>query len=70
MPIDKEIRQKFEREIRNKMKADNVSMIDAIVDFCDKTNIEVETAAKMCLGKMRKELQADAEALNMIKTNG
>ena len=45
-----------------------ISMIDAIVIYCQEKNLEVETAAKLITPKMKTAIEGEAVKANMIKT--
>lgn len=51
--------------------ADNldVSVMDAIVHYCDRNNIEIETAAKLCNKKVKEQIKEEAQELRMVKEN-
>lgn len=51
--------------------ADNleVSVMDAIVHYCDRNNIEIETAAKLCNKKVKEQIKEEAQVLRMVKEN-
>ena len=59
----------FIEEIENLCKTKNVEYIDAIVIWCEKNKLEVETAAYWIRKDpaMKAKLQAEAENLNIIK---
>lgn len=45
------------------------SYIDAIVDYCAKKDIEVESVKKLLSPSLKEKIKAEAENLNMIKGN-
>ena len=59
----------FIEEIETLCKTKNVEYIDAIVIWCEKNKLEVETAAYWIRKDpaMKAKLQAEAENLNIIK---
>lgn len=58
--------KEFEAEIRSIMSAKALSIIDAIVHFCEQRNIEVETAASLVSPRLKNEIEAEAIASRMI----
>lgn len=44
-----------------------VSLMDAIVHYCDRNNIEIETAAKLCNKKVKEQIKDEAIELRMVK---
>jgi len=44
-----------------------VSLMDAIVHYCDRNNIEIETAAKLCNKKVKEQIKVEAIELKMVK---
>lgn len=59
---------KFYKELERLVKVHNLSYMDAIIHFCEKNEIEVETAASMIRGNMRIKavLQVEGEQLNFL----
>jgi hypothetical protein len=51
-------------EISNELK---ISYMDAIVWYCEKNQIEVETAAKLINSKIKETIAYEASKLNMMK---
>ena len=51
-------------EISNELK---ISYMDAIVWYCEKNEIEVETAAKLINSKIKDTIAYEASKLNMMK---
>lgn len=51
-------------EISNELK---ISYMDAIVWYCEKNQIEVETAAKLINSKIKDTIAYEASKLNMMK---
>ena len=46
---------------------DNIGYLDAIVEYCEKNNMEIETAASHCNTKIKACLQSEASDLNLLK---
>jgi len=59
---------KFYKEIDSLVKEYDFSYLDAIVFFCEKNEMEIETAASLIKGNLRikSHLQSDGEALNFL----
>lgn len=59
----------FVVEIEKLCKDKNIEYIDAIVFWCEKNNLEVETAAYWIKKDpvMKCKIQAEAETLNILK---
>jgi hypothetical protein len=63
------IRNNFIEEIEALCKEKNIEYIDAVVEWCEKNNLEVETAAYWIKKDpaMKLKIQAEAETLNVLK---
>lgn len=59
----------FVEEIEKLCKDKNIEYIDAVVFWCDKNNLEIETAAYWIKKDpvMRSKIQLEAENLNVLK---
>lgn len=59
----------FVEEIEKLCKDKNIEYIDAIIMWCQKNNLEVETAAYWIKKDpvMRSKIQVEAENLNVLK---
>lgn len=60
--------EKFLKEIERIVSTYNIEYMDAVIHFCDKNNIEVETAASIIRSnlKIKSKLQLEAENLNYL----
>lgn len=59
----------FENRIKDLMKEKSpISMIDAIVLFCEQNNLEIETAASLVSSKMKNVIESEAIKGKMITT--
>jgi len=60
--------EKFILELDTLSKQYNLDMMDAVVYYCEKHNLEIETAASMIKSnaKIKSRLQSEAEALNYL----
>lgn len=47
-----------------------ISMIDAVLLYCEKNNIEVETAASLVTAKMKIRIEKEAIKDNMVVSSG
>lgn len=58
----------FYKEIDSLVKIHNLNYIDAVVYFCEKNEIEVETAASMILNnyRIKSSLQLEGEELHFL----
>jgi hypothetical protein len=59
--------KEFEGKIKELMKEKApITMIDAIVLFCEKNNLEIETAASLISSKMKNVIEGEAIKGRMI----
>jgi hypothetical protein len=60
---------KFVEEVEKLCRTKNIEYIDAVVLWCEKNNLEVETAAYWIKRDptMKAKIQAEAENLNVLK---
>lgn len=59
--------KEFENSIKELMKTKApISMIDAIILFCEQQNLEIETAASLISGKMKNVLESEAIKDKMV----
>lgn len=59
--------QKFSLEIEEIVYMKDIPYIDAVVMYCEQSNFEVETAAKLISGVLKSRIQLEAEDLHYIK---
>lgn len=59
--------QKFSLEIEEIVYMKDIPYIDAVVMYCEQSNFEVETAAKLISGVLKSKIQLEAEDLHYIK---
>ena len=59
--------QKFSMEIEELVYMKDIPYIDAIVEYCEKTGFEIETAAKLVSGVLKSKIQLEAEDLHYLK---
>lgn len=62
-------KNKFSMTIENIVKNSNrtINYIDAIVDFCETKDIEVESVVKLIAPSLKEKIKAEATRLNYIK---
>jgi len=62
-------KNKFSMTIENIVKDSNrtINYIDAIVDYCESRDIEVETVVKLIAPSLKEKIKAEATRLNYIK---
>lgn len=58
---------KFSLEIENIVKGSNLNYIEAVVQFCEDRNIEIETVGKLISKPLKEKLKYDAQRLNYMK---
>ena len=71
--IDKALKEKFlcsaqfAQDIEAIVKNDNLGYIDAIVDYCEKNAIDVESVPKLISKPLKEKLKWEATELNFLK---
>lgn len=61
---------KFSYEIERIVLKEGMNYIDAIIYYCDKEGIEVESVAKLMTKPLKEKLKVDATRLNFMKVKG
>ena len=59
----------FSQTIEQLAVEKNLSLMDAIIHYCDKNNIEVETVATKLSKNLKEKIAFEAESLNLLKTD-
>jgi hypothetical protein len=59
---------KFSLEIEKIVTDENCNYIDAIIMFCEKNNIEIESVTKLISKPLKERLRYDAINLNFMKS--
>ena len=59
--------QKFAMEIEKIVAENELNYIDAILDYCEKNNLEVESITKLISKPLKERLKWDATRLNYMK---
>ena len=69
MKIDDRGNQTFLREIERIRLRDNIQYMDAVLYFCEKNNLEVESVADIICGNpvLHARIQEEAEEMNYIE---
>lgn len=61
---------KFSYEIERVVLKEKMNYIDAILFYCEKENIEVESVSKLMTKPLKEKLKVDATRLNFMKARG
>lgn len=59
--------QKFSSIIEQTVQEKRLSYMDAIVWWCEKNEMEVETAAKLINGIIKEKIKVEAQELNYLE---
>ena len=59
--------KKFAVEIETIVKDNRMSYIDAIVFFCEKNNVDIESVPKLISKPLKEKLRGEAMELNLLK---
>lgn len=59
--------QKFSMEIEELVYMKDIPYIDAVVEYCEMTGVEIETAAKLVSGVLKSKIKLEAEDLHYLK---
>ena len=60
-------KEKFAEEIESLVLRTKMNYIDAIVEYCEPNNIEVDTVGKMISKPLKEKIKYDAMELNFLK---
>ena len=60
-------KEKFAEEIESLVLRTKMNYIDAIVEYCEVNNIEVDTVGKMISKPLKEKIKYDAMELNFLK---
>ena len=61
---------KFSLIIENIVLSEKLNYIDAILHYCEKESIEVESVSKLMTKPLKEKLKVDATNLNFMKNAG
>jgi hypothetical protein len=59
--------QKFSMIIEETVKEKRLGYMDAIIWWCEKNEMEIEVAAKLCNGVIKERLKYEAQELNYME---
>jgi hypothetical protein len=65
----KDEQKKFAFEIDSLVANTDYNYIEAILEYCKRTGLEVEVAAKLINKNLKKRIESDAMDNNMLKVN-
>ena len=57
----------FMENIENLVQQTKMTYIDAVMHYCEENKLEPETAGKMIGGKLKQNIQEEAEELHLIE---
>ena len=60
-------KEKFTEEIEKFVLETKMNYIDAIVEYCDRKGIELETAGKLVSKPLKEKIKYEAQQLNFMK---
>lgn len=60
-------KDKFSEDIEQLVLSTKMNYIDAIVQYCEKNSIEIETVSKLISKPLKDRLKFDAQELNYLK---
>ncbi len=61
---------KFSMKIEETVLKEKMNYIDAIIFYCDKEGIEVDSISKLMTKPLKEKLKVDATRLNFMKSRG
>ena len=59
---------KFMENIEELVQRTNMTYIDAVLHYCEENNLEPETAGQLVGGKLKQQIQEEAEELHLVKS--
>lgn len=62
----KEERDTFSIKIESTAIAQNISHMEAIVDYCETTGLEIEVAGNLCNTSLKAKIEAEARDLRFL----
>lgn len=69
MPTKDEM-SKFAKAIESMVANTDYNYIEAIIEYCKQTGLEVEVAASLCNSNLKSKLENDALNNNLLKVKG
>ena len=67
MPTRDEM-MKFAKAIEDMMRKHRCNHIDAIVEYCRETGLEIEVAASLVNSNLKSKIESDAQEMRMMPT--
>ena len=58
---------KFMEDIESLVQRTKMTYIDAVLHHCEQNNLEPETAGQLIGGKLKQQIQEEAEDLHLVK---
>ena len=59
--------KKFSLEIENIVKEKRISHMDAVIDYCQKNNVEPDTVGRLITKGLKEKIEANARELNYLE---
>lgn len=59
--------QKFSMEIEELVYMKDIPYIEAVIEYCEQSGFELETAAKLISGVLKSKIKLEAENLHYLK---
>ena len=59
-------KKKFTKMVEGEVKANNLSYMDAVVNLCEKNNIEIEDVKKFLSNSVKERIEVEAMELNYL----
>lgn len=60
----------FSMYIEENVKAKKISYMDAVIEYCDKMDIDIDSIGPLVNQSLREKIQFEAEQANLIKPKG
>lgn len=65
MPTREEMKS-FAKEIENLVATTDLNYIEAIVEYCNQTGMEIEVASTLINNNLKSKIENDAQDLNLL----
>lgn len=59
-------KKKFTKMVESEVKTNNLSYMDAVVNLCEKNNIEIEDVKKFLSNSVKERIEVEAMELNYL----
>ena len=66
MPTKNEISE-FSTKILELVEQENISIMDAIVGYCENTGMEIDVASTLISSSLKAKIREEAQELNLLK---